>query len=88
MILYDPQHQWLYLIEAVTSHGPVTPKRRIELDKMLQDCPAGRIYVSAFPDFTTFRSFLSEVAWETEVWLSELPDHMIHYDGDRFIGPR
>ena len=88
VILYDEQRSWLYLIEAVTSHGPVTPKRRVELDEMLTNCPAGLIYVSAFPDLITFRSFLSEIAWETEVWLSELPDHMIHFNGDRFIGPR
>jgi hypothetical protein len=88
VILYDAARRWLYLVEAVTSHGPVTPKRRVELEMMLADCPAGRIYVSAFPDFATFRRFLAEIAWETEVWLSEMPDHMIHYNGDRFVGPR
>jgi hypothetical protein len=88
VILFDQDRKWLYLIEAVTSHGPVTPKRRVELDDMLKDCPAGLIYMSAFPDFVTFRNFLSEIAWETEVWLSEMPDHMIHFNGDRFIGPR
>jgi hypothetical protein len=88
VILFDQDRKWLYLIEAVTSHGSVTPKRRVELDDMLKDCPAGLIYVSAFPDFVTFRNFLSEIAWETEVWLSEMPDHMIHFNGDRFMGPR
>ncbi len=88
VILFDQDRKWLYLIEAVTSHGPVTPKRRVELDEMLKDCPVGLIYVSAFPDFVTFRNFLSEIAWETEVWLSEMPDHMIHFNGDRFMGPR
>jgi hypothetical protein len=47
----------------------------------------GRVYVSAFLDFTTFKSFLSEIAWETEVWLAEIPDHLIHFNGDRFLGP-
>ena len=88
VILYDEQRNWLYLIEAVTSHGPVTPKRRVELDEMFSTCSAGLVYVSAFPDFITFRNFLSEIAWETEVWLSELPSHMIHFNGDRFLGPR
>jgi hypothetical protein len=88
VILYDTQKHWLYLIEAITSHGPVTPKRRVELDLMLKDCQVGLIYVSAFPDFATFRNFLNQIAWETEVWLSELPDHMIHFNGDRFMGPR
>ena len=53
---------------------------------MLKDCRVGRIYVSAFPDIWTFRNFLSEIAWETEVWLSDMPDYMIHFNGDRFMG--
>ncbi len=88
VMLFDQNRNWLYLIEAVTSHGPMTPKRRVELGEMLKSCPAGLIYVSAFPDFATFKTFLSEIAWETEVWLSEMPDHMIHFNGDRFMGPR
>jgi len=87
VILYVEQRAWLYLIEAVTSHGPVSPKRRLELGKIFAEVKAGLIYVSAFADFATFRSFLSEIAWETEVWISETPDHLIHFNGDRFMGP-
>jgi len=75
------------LIEAVTSHGPVSPKRQFELEKMLADCPAKRIYVSAFPDFKEFKKHIDQIAWETEVWVSEIPDHMIHFNGDKFLGP-
>lgn len=88
IVLYDEARNWLFLIEAVTSHGPVSPKRYVELEEVLADCIAGRVYVSAFPDFATFKSFLTEIAWDTEVWLSEMPDHMIHFNGDRFLGPR
>lgn len=88
IVLLDQERNWLFLIEAVTSHGPVSPKRYVELEEVLVECSAGRVYVSAFPDFTTFKSFLTEIAWETEVWLSEMPDHMIHFNGDRFLGPR
>lgn len=88
VILYDEERNWLFLIEAVTSHGPITPKRRVELSDLLVDCPAGLVFVSAFPDFKTFRSFVSDIAWETEVWLSEMPEHIIHFNGDRFWGPR
>lgn len=28
------------------------------------------------------------IAWEAEVWLCNTPEYMIHYDGERFIGPR
>jgi len=87
IILYDELRNWLFLIEAVTSHGSVSHKRYHELETAFQACSAGRIYVSAFPDFGTFRNFLSAIAWDTEVWLSETPDHLIHFNGDRFLGP-
>ena len=79
---------WLFLVEAVTSHGPITPKRMLELENILEASPADPIYVSAFPDFSVFRKHMNNIAWETEVWLSDSPDHMIHFDGNRFLGPR
>ena len=88
VIIYDRVRNWLFLIEAVTSHGPVSPKRVIEIEEFLKDCKAGRVYVSAFPDFAEFKKHTSNIAWETEVWLVEAPDHMIHFNGDRFLGPR
>ena len=75
-------------MEAVTSHGPVTPKRVEELEDSLNNCTATRIYVSAFPDFRQFRRHLDNIAWETEVWVAEIPDHLIHFNGDKFLGPR
>ena len=88
VVLYDRQRNWLFLVEAVTSHGPVSPKRIVELEDMLSECTAGLVYVSAFPDFGEFRKHMKFIAWETEVWLCDTPDHMIHYNGDRFLGPR
>ena len=88
VVLHDPKRNWLFLIEAVTSHGPVSPKRIIELEKLLSKCKAGKIYVTAFPDLKEFKKHTKDIAWETEVWLSEMPDHMIHFNGDKFMGPR
>ena len=88
VVLYDAQRNWLFLVEAVTSHGPVSPTRMFDLETMLTACPAGAVYVSAFPDFVEFRKHMRNIAWETEVWLCDTPDHMIHYDGERFLGPR
>lgn len=87
VILYQEDKNWLYLIEAVTSHGPVSHKRKYELEKLLQHCTAQPIYVTAFPDAREFRRHAAEVAWETEVWIAETPEHMIHYNGDKFAGP-
>jgi hypothetical protein len=88
VLLWDERRNWLFLIEAVTSHGPVTPKRRVELERMLAPCVGGLVFVSAFPDFAQFRKHLRAIAWETEVWIAEMPDHLIHFNGDRFLGPR
>lgn len=88
VVIYDESKNWLYLIEAVTSHGPMTPKRIFELEDFLKNCNVGKIYVSAFPDFSEFKKHTSEIAWDTEVWIMEFPEHMIHFNGDRFLGPR
>ncbi len=88
VVLYDPTREWLFLVEAVTSHGPVSPTRMVDLEAMLAECAVGVVYVSAFPDFGEFRKHMRNIAWETEVWLCDTPDHMIHYDGERFLGPR
>ncbi len=88
VIIYDEKRNWIFLVEAVTSHGPISHKRVLELELILARCPAGLIYVSAFPDMTEFRRHTSQIAWDTEVWIAELPEHLIHYNGDRFLGPR
>lgn len=88
VVIFDTKRNWLFLIEAVTSHGPVSPKRLLELEEFLKDCKVGKVYVTAFPDMTEFKKHSNNIAWETEVWLMEVPDHMIHFNGDRFVGPR
>lgn len=88
MVLYCEDKNWIYFVEAVTSVGPMSPQRIIEIEEMTKGVSAGKIYVTAFPDFSTYKKFSEDLAWETEVWLSELPDHMIHLNGDRFMGPR
>lgn len=88
VVLFDRKRKWLFLIEAVTSHGPISPKRIIELEKLLKKCKVGKVYVTAFPDFKEFKRHTNEIAWETEVWLTDIPDHMIHFNGDKFMGPR
>lgn len=88
VILYDSKREWLFLIEAVTAHGPISPKRQIELEKLFGNSNAGKIYVTAFLDFTTYKKYSNDIAWDTEVWIAEMPSHMIHLNGDNFLGPR
>ncbi|RSQ42265.1 restriction endonuclease [Acinetobacter baumannii] len=87
VVVYDKKRKWLFLIEAVTSHGPVSPKRWLELEAALSTCTVGKVYVTAFPHRAEFRKNAADIAWETEVWIADNPDHMIHFNGDRFLGP-
>ncbi len=88
VVLYCEEKNWLYFIESVTSVGPMDPKRIKEIEEMTVDVKAGKIYVTAFLDFKTFKQFSEALAWETEVWIADMPDHMIHLNGDKFLGPR
>ena len=88
VVLYSEEKNWLFFVEAVTSVGPMSPKRIKEIEEMTADVTAGKIYVTAFPDRKTYKKFAGELAWETEVWMSDQPDHMIHLNGDKFLGPR
>jgi adenine-specific DNA-methyltransferase len=87
VVLYLEQKRWLVLVEAVTSHGPVDAKRHGELSKLFSPSKLGLVYVTAFLDRRTFAKYAKDIAWETEVWIAESPDHMIHLNGERFLGP-
>jgi hypothetical protein len=87
VIVHFTAKNWLLLIEAVTSAGPVDAKRRKELKELFAGCKAGLVFVTAFETRRTMQSFLSRIAWESEVWIAEDPDHMIHFNGERFLGP-
>lgn len=85
VVLYDPEKDILILIEAVTAHGPLSPKRQIELEETLKECKSKRIYLSAFPDFREFKRHIDNIAWDTEVWIESNPDHIIHFNGPKFF---
>lgn len=87
VVLYHPEKNWLVLVEAVTSHGPVDGKRHAELALLFAGSTAGLVYVTAFPTRAIMSRYLRHIAWETEVWVAEAPSHLIHFNGERFLGP-
>ncbi len=87
VVLYCRERNWLLLIESVTSHGPVDPKRHTELAELFSTSTAGLVYVTAFPDRRIMAKYLPEISWETEVWTADAPSHLIHFNGVRFLGP-
>lgn len=87
LVVFLPDKNWLVLMEAATSHGPVDAKRRLELARLFSGSSAGLVYVSCFPSRAVMRRYLALIAWETEVWCSDNPTHLIHFNGERFLGP-
>ena len=87
-VLYDTAQHWLFLIETVPAHGPITLARRQQLATWAQACTAHKVFVTAFPDMATYQALGADIAWETDVWLADAPQHLIHFNGDRFMGPR
>ena len=87
VVAYSPERDWLYLIEAVHSSGPISTTRRFRLERLTEGCAADVVYVTAFLDAETFRRFSPEIAWETEVWIAAAPGHLIHFNGGKFLGP-
>lgn len=87
VVLYLRSKNWLLLIESVTTHGPVDAKRHSELSALFTEGTAGIVYVTAFPDRQTMARYLGDISWETEVWIADAPTHLIHFNGERFLGP-
>lgn len=87
VVLYFGKKGWLLLVESVTSHGPVDSKRHNELAVLFKDAKPGLVFVTAFPDRSIMGRYLGEISWESEVWCADAPTHLIHFNGERFLGP-
>jgi hypothetical protein len=87
VVLHFAAKKWLLLVESVTSHGPVDGKRHAELARLFANSKCGLVYVTAFPNRAIMGRYLGEIAWETEVWVADAPSHLIHFNGERFLGP-
>jgi len=87
VVVHHVEKDWLVLIEAVTSHGPVSPKRRQELKELFAGSKIGLVFVTAFLERRAMIKYLNDISWETEAWFAESPTHLLHFNGKRFLGP-
>lgn len=87
VVIHDPQRDWLVIGEAVTSAGVVDGKRRRELKDLFSGFRNGLVFVTAFETRQAMGRFLGQISWETEVWMADTPDHVVHFNGERFLGP-
>ena len=82
-----PDQKWLLLIEDVTSHGPFDIKRQYELGSLFGGSSYGFGFITVFESGRVMNRYLAIIDWETDVWVAESPSHLIHFNGDRFLGP-
>lgn len=87
LIVWLPDKEWLFLMEACSTHGPIDVIRKRDLSELFKGAEGHIIFVSCFPDRSVMRKYLADLAWETEAWCADNPDHMIHLDGEKFLGP-
>lgn len=87
VVAYSKKKNWLFLIEAVDTSNPITEMRKATFEELITGCKADIVYVTAFLNRANFRKFSKDIAWETEVWIADHPEHMIHFNGSKFLGP-
>lgn len=87
VVAYSTEKNWVFLIEAVDTWGPISQTRKLKFEEHLKNCTAAPVFVSAFHTLKKFKKFAADLAWEQEVWIAEDPTHMIHFNGDKFLGP-
>lgn len=87
VIIHDKAENRLFLIEPVIETGAVDEERRKELQESFAGSEAHIIFITAFETRLAMQTCGSDIAWETEVWFAEDPDHIIHFNGKRFLGP-
>jgi hypothetical protein len=83
-VLHLPKRNLLILL---TLNAPITTKQRNRIERWLAECMAKREYVSALSDWQALSRAGNSFAWDTHVWLAEEPEHMIHWNGEKFLGP-
>ena len=74
-------------MEACSTHGPIDVIRKEELEKLFNEKKDQLVFISCFPNRKVMRKYLEDLAWETEAWCASDPDHMVHLDGEKFLGP-
>lgn len=87
VIAYSQEKNLLYLIEAYHSTGEWNEIRVRKVKRKLQEsgCTANAVFFTAFENKNTFRQKAKDIAWETEVWIADSPEHLVHFNGYKFL---
>lgn len=77
IVLYQPEHNRLYLVYAINRFGPVYKQRKDETEMLLKQCSAERAYVSVVYNRSDYGHYAPFIAWGSQVWMAQIPDHVV-----------
>ena len=85
--VFDKSRKRILFIEAYNSTGAFTVDR-VNSIKGLCHCPPETevAFITAFWDMKTALREFTKIAWDTDIWIVEDETHMIHKNGDKFLG--
>lgn len=87
VVAYSREKNLLYLIEAYHSTGEWDEIRVRKVKRKLEEsgCTANIIFFTAFENKNIFKQKAKDIAWETEVWIADSPEHLVHFNGYKFL---
>lgn len=87
LIAYDESNNRILFVEAYFSGGAFTIDK-VNKIKALCQCQEGTeaAFITAFDTTKKMLKAYSEIAWDTEIWVAEEPTHLLHKNGDKFVG--
>lgn len=87
VVAYSREKNLLYLIEAYHSTGEWDEIRVRKVKRKLEGsgCTANIIFFTAFENKNIFKQKAKDIAWETEVWIADSPEHLVHFNGYKFL---
>ena len=63
----------------------INAKRKNELENLFKNSTIPLVMVTAFLSRKAMVGFLTEIAWETDVWVAEDATHLIHFNGQHLL---
>ncbi len=87
IVAYSKDKNLLYLIEAYHSTGEWSEVRVRKIKRKLEEsnCSANIVFFTAFENKNVFKQKAKDIAWETEVWIADSPEHLVHFNGYKFL---
>lgn len=85
VVAFSSEKNLLFLIEAYHSSNPMDEERVRSLKQLVGGCSANVVFVTAFLTKNIGLRNLMKIAWETEVWFANEPEHMMHLNGHKFL---